>query len=93
VTNLARALEQLKERGLWVAGTVETGGTDPREEDLTGPLVVVVGSEHRGIRPLVLRQCDLRLTIPSASAIASLNVAAAATALLYEVARQRRTQL
>lgn len=89
VTNLARALDQLREAGLWVAGTVERGGASPSETDLTGPTVLVLGSEHRGIRPLVLKKCDIKLTIPSRAGIASLNVAAAATAVLYEAARQR----
>lgn len=90
VTNLARALAQLKEADYWIAGSVEEGGQDPAATDLSGPLVLVVGSEHKGIRPLVLRACDLLLTIPSSCGIASLNVAAATTALLYEIARQRR---
>ena len=90
VTNLARTLERLKERGFWVAGAVERGGLHPAESDLTGATALVVGNEHKGIRPLVLDKCDVRLTIPSGSAIASLNVAAATAALLYEAARQRR---
>lgn len=90
VTNLARALGELKEAGLWIAGAVERGGTHPADADLRGPLALVVGNEHKGLRPLVRRQCDLELTIPARGGIASLNVAAATTALLYEVARQRR---
>lgn len=90
VTNLARALDELKRAGLWVAGAVERGGTHPADADLSGPLALVVGNEHKGIRPLVLEKCDLQLTLPSASAIASLNVAAATAALLYEIVRQRR---
>jgi 23S rRNA (guanosine2251-2'-O)-methyltransferase len=93
VVNLARALDRLRDLGLWIAGTVESGGVHPAEADLEVPLVIVLGSEHSGIRPLVLKKCDLRLTIPSAAgAIASLNVAAAATAVLYEAARQRRAR-
>jgi 23S rRNA (guanosine2251-2'-O)-methyltransferase len=90
VTNLARALAQLKEAELWVAATVERGGVDPADADLSVPLVLVLGNEHKGIRPLVLKACDLQLTIPSRGEIASLNVSAATTALLYEAARQRR---
>ncbi len=90
VTNLAAALKEMKRVGLWVAGTVERGGAVPDQADLTGPLALVLGNEQKGIRPLVLRGCDMILTIPSHSNIASLNVAAAATALLAEVARQRR---
>ena len=89
VTNLARALEQMKEAGLWVLGAVERGGQLPRTADLRGPVALVLGSEEKGIRPLVRRGCDVLLTIPSRSPMAALNVAAAATALLYEAARQR----
>jgi len=90
VTNLARSLSRLREAGLWVAGAVEQGGVHPADAGLDGPLVLVVGNEQKGIRPLVLRQCDIRLTVPSASSIASLNVAAATALVLYEAARQRR---
>ena len=90
VTNLARALEQMKEAGLWVAGAVESGGVAPEQADLRGPAAIVLGNEQKGIRPLVRRGCDLLITIPSRSAIASLNVAAAGVTLLYEAARQRR---
>ena len=90
VTNLVRALDQLKEANVWVAGTVERGGQDPAAARLDGALALVLGNEQRGLRRLVLRACDLQLTIPSAGAIASLNVAAATAALFHEVARQRR---
>jgi 23S rRNA (guanosine2251-2'-O)-methyltransferase len=90
VTNLARALAQLKHAELWVVGTVESGGEPPERVDLTGPVAIVFGSEQRGMRPLVRSACDLLVTIPSLGRIASLNVAAAATALLYEASRQRR---
>lgn len=89
VTNLARALEQMQKAGLWVAGTVEKGGQLPEQVDLKGPLALVLGNEQKGIRPLVQKNCDIQLTIPSRSALASLNVAAAAAVLLYEVFRQR----
>ena len=92
VTNLAAALKEMKQAGLWVAGAVERGGAVPDQADLAGPLALVLGNEQKGIRPLVQRGCDMLLTIPSHSNIASLNVAAAATALLSEVARQRRGQ-
>ena len=90
VTNLARAIEQLKAAGVWVAATVEHGGGHPADADLTVSLALVLGSEQRGVRPLVLKHCDLALTIPSRAQIASLNVASATTAVLYEASRQRR---
>lgn len=92
-TNLARALEQAKAAGLWVAGSVVEGGQDPATLDLTGPLALVLGGEQKGIRPGVLKACDLKITLPTvASAVVSLNVATAATAMLYEIGRQRRCQ-
>ena len=94
VTNLARALEQAKAQGLWVAGSVVEGGQDPAKLDLTGPLALVLGSEQKGIRPGVLKACDLKITLPtSPSPVVSLNVATATTALLYEIGRQRRASI
>ena len=89
VTNLPRALKQLKSARLWIVGTVERDGCAPREVAWQEPTAVVLGSEQRGIRPLVLRQCDLRVTIPTPGPIAALNVAAATAIVLYEAARQR----
>jgi 23S rRNA (guanosine2251-2'-O)-methyltransferase len=92
VTNLARALEQIKEAGIWVVGAVEKGGVAPEQIELAGPTALVLGNEQKGIRPLVLRGCDIVCTIPPPrSSIGSLNVAAAATALLHEASRQRRS--
>ncbi|MBK8480465.1 MAG: 23S rRNA (guanosine(2251)-2'-O)-methyltransferase RlmB [Proteobacteria bacterium] len=92
VTNLTRALERLKELGVWVAGTVERGGQAPADVDLAGPLALVLGSEERGMRPGVAKACDYRLTIPTPGAMAALNVASATAILIYEAARQRRRQ-
>jgi len=89
VTNLVRTLEDLKERGLWVVGTVAEGGRAPWEVDQTSPTVLVLGAEGKGLRPLVLRVCDERVRIPMAGQVSSLNVAAAASITLYEVLRQR----
>ena len=89
VTNLSRALKQIRAAGLWIAGAVESGGMAPSEVDLTQPTAIVLGNEQRGIRPLVLKQCDLRLTIGTQGRFAALNVAAATAVLMYEAARQR----
>jgi 23S rRNA (guanosine2251-2'-O)-methyltransferase len=88
-TNLARALEELKESGVWVVGAVADGGEPPWKIDLKGPTALVLGAEGRGIRPLVLRGCDLLVQIPMAGRVASLNVGAAGACLLYEAMRQR----
>lgn len=89
VVNIARALEELKQAGVWVAGAVAQGGEPPWKTDLTGPVAVVLGAEGKGIRPLVLRGCDLLVRIPMFGKVASLNVGAAGAILLYETARQR----
>jgi 23S rRNA (guanosine2251-2'-O)-methyltransferase len=89
VVNLARALDELKEAGVWIAGAVADGGEPPWQVDLKGPIALVVGAEGKGIRPLVLRGCDLLIQIPMAGRVASLNVGAAGACLLYEAVRQR----
>jgi 23S rRNA (guanosine2251-2'-O)-methyltransferase len=89
VTNLARALGELKAAGLWIAGAVADGGEPPWKVDLKGPTALVLGAEGRGIRPLVLRGCDLLIQIPMVGHVASLNVGAAGACLLYEAMRQR----
>ncbi|MBW2731455.1 MAG: 23S rRNA (guanosine(2251)-2'-O)-methyltransferase RlmB [Deltaproteobacteria bacterium] len=89
VTNLARALRELKDAGVWIVGTVESGGQKPGDLDMVTPVALVLGSEHAGMRPLVRKQCDLLATIPTPGVIKALNVAAATTAVFYEAARQR----
>ncbi|MBI5478694.1 MAG: 23S rRNA (guanosine(2251)-2'-O)-methyltransferase RlmB [Deltaproteobacteria bacterium] len=89
VVNLARALDTLKQAGLWIAGGVAEEGSAPWEVDLTAPTALVVGAEGKGIRPLVLRQCDFLARIPMLGRVASLNVSVAGALLLYEALRQR----
>lgn len=88
-TNVARTLEELKEAGLWIAGSEVASSQPPWKCDLKVPLALVLGAEAAGIRPLVLKGCDMRLCIPMQGQVGSLNVAAAGAALLYEVLRQR----
>jgi 23S rRNA (guanosine2251-2'-O)-methyltransferase len=90
VTNVVSALETVKESGVWIYGSTASNGVSLWASDLTGPLCLVLGSEGEGLRPLVARTCDVLVTIPMAGRIGSLNVAAAAGVLCYEVARQRR---
>jgi 23S rRNA (guanosine2251-2'-O)-methyltransferase len=91
VVNVARALAELKEHELWIAGAVAGGGAKaPWEVDFTVPIALVLGAEGKGIRPLVQRGCDLLVEIPMAGQVASLNVGAAGAMLLYEIVRQRR---
>jgi 23S rRNA (guanosine2251-2'-O)-methyltransferase len=88
-TNLVHTLETMKKAGIWVYGGSPSSGMAPSAADLTGPVCLVLGSEGEGLRPLVERTCDGLLTIPMAGRVGSLNVAAAAAVLCYEVARQR----
>ncbi len=88
-TNIVQVLDILKKESIWVMGATAQGGRDPWTVDLTSPLCLVLGGEGEGLRPLVARTCDLLLTLPMRGKIGSLNVSAAATALCYEVVRQR----
>ena len=92
VTNLARAIAELKEAGLWMVAVATAERATPLWElDATMPMGLVVGEEGRGIRPLIAKSCDFAVAIPMhGSAVGSLNVSVATGAVLYEVARQRR---
>jgi 23S rRNA (guanosine2251-2'-O)-methyltransferase len=91
VTNLARAIEQLKEAEYWVYATAAEGDP-PAKIDFRGKVAVVMGNEGKGIRRNVLDHCDRVVTIPMFGHVESLNVATAAAILCYEVARQTRGQ-
>jgi 23S rRNA (guanosine2251-2'-O)-methyltransferase len=92
VTNVARALEELKERGVWCVGTSLEAKQAPWQLDLTAGVAIVIGGEAKGVRPLVLKTCDLTVRIPMAGQVGSLNAATAAGVLLYEVMRQRSSR-
>ncbi len=90
VTNLVRAVEQAKEAGAWViAAEAAPDAVPPASADLTGPLVLVIGSEGQGIGRLLRETCDLTVRIPLVGKVGSLNAATAGSILLYEVVRQR----
>jgi 23S rRNA (guanosine2251-2'-O)-methyltransferase len=89
VTNLSRALEQMKERGIWTVALAADGDRELGAVDLTAPTALVLGSEGSGVRPLVRKTCDHVARIPMAGQVGSLNVSAAGAVALYEVARQR----
>jgi 23S rRNA (guanosine2251-2'-O)-methyltransferase len=90
VTNLARALGELKEREVKVVGTSDDAEQTLYDLDLAGPLALVLGAEGRGLRQLTRSTCDALVRIPMAGAVESLNVSVAAGVCLYEVVRQRR---
>jgi 23S rRNA (guanosine2251-2'-O)-methyltransferase len=89
VRNLADWLGEAKGAGFWIWGADAGASQPPWEVDLSGPTVLVLGAEGKGIRPRVAAACDGLLTLPRRGRVESLNVSAAATALLFEAVRQR----
>ncbi|MDF2828422.1 MAG: methyltransferase, TrmH family, group 3 [Mycobacterium sp.] len=89
-TNLTRTLKSFSDAGLLVVGLDAGGDTELDEIDATGPMVVVVGSEGKGLSRLVRENCDAIVSIPMAGPTESLNASVAAGVVLAEVARQRR---
>ena len=87
-TNLVEAIKYLKSKNVWVIGTDAKGETCYRA-DLTGPLALVIGSEGKGIRRLVMENCDNVVSIPMNGKISSLNASVAAGVLIFESVRQR----
>jgi 23S rRNA (guanosine2251-2'-O)-methyltransferase len=92
VVNLVGAIEEMKERGLWIVGVDPDGKQLWTEYDYRSPVAVVLGGEHRGLRRLVREHCDILVRIPMLGKIESLNISVAAAVALYEVIRQRSKQ-
>jgi 23S rRNA (guanosine2251-2'-O)-methyltransferase len=90
VPNLVNCFKLLKEKGIWIFGTAGEAPQSLFDTDLTLPICLVVGSEEKGLRPLVAEQCDLHIAIPMQSALDSLNASVAAGIILFEAVRQRR---
>ncbi len=90
VRNLTDWLEEAKQAGFWIWGADADASQAPWDVDLAGPTILVLGGEGKGIRPRVASACDGSIALPQAGQTASLNVSAAATALLFEAVRQRR---
>ena len=90
VTNLSQTIDYLKNKGFWIYGADAYGGKNIREHNFRGPVVLVLGSEAKGIRPLVKKKCDFLVTIPMAGNFDSFNVAVAAGIIQYEIFFQRR---
>ena len=88
VTNLARTIEELKEKGLWFV-CADMEGTTMYDLNLTGPIGLVIGSEGEGVGRLVREKCDMAAAIPMKGNIDSLNASVAAGVLGYEIVRQR----
>lgn len=90
VVNLVRALEELKKAGLWVVGTAPKASVAVDAFDWRRAVVVVLGSEGKGMRPLVTATCDETVSVPLPGPIGALNVASVAAIVCYEICRQRR---
>jgi len=90
VTNLARALETIKEAGVWCVGLAAEADQAIADADLAARTAIVLGAEGGGLRRLTREHCDLLVRLPTAGALAHLNVSNAAAVALYELARQQR---
>jgi 23S rRNA (guanosine2251-2'-O)-methyltransferase len=89
VTNVVAFLHRARDRGFWAYGAAGEAAASYLSTDLTGRIVLVLGAEGRGLRPLVAKTCDALVSIPMDPAVESLNVSVAAALLLYEARRQR----
>ncbi|MCG4452214.1 23S rRNA (guanosine(2251)-2'-O)-methyltransferase RlmB [Pseudomonas sp. MMS21-TM103] len=92
VTNLARSLEKLQQRGLWVVGTAGEAEQELYQHDMTGPTVLVMGAEGKGMRRLTREHCDYLVKLPMAGSVSSLNVSVATGVCLFEALRQRSSK-
>lgn len=89
VSNLSNAISLAKKNGFWIAGSVVEGGEDLSEVSLPFPLGLIIGSEQKGIRDVVKKQIDIKVTIPMKNARLSFNAAQATTILCYEITKQK----
>jgi 23S rRNA (guanosine2251-2'-O)-methyltransferase len=89
VTNLARTLNELKERNIWIIGTSDDAPKTLYQVDLKGPTALVLGAEGDGMRQLTRKTCDELISIPMCGGVESLNVSVASGVCLYEARRQR----
>lgn len=89
VTNLVATLKDLKKAGYWVIGLEMEGSVDYKTQDYLGKIVVIIGSEGKGISRLVKEECDFLVNIPMVGHVTSLNASVSASILFYEVLRNR----
>ncbi|CAG9622240.1 23S rRNA (guanosine(2251)-2'-O)-methyltransferase RlmB [Sutcliffiella rhizosphaerae] len=89
VTNLARTVDELKERGIWIFGTDAKGKVDYRNMDGSLPIGLIIGSEGKGMARLLREKCDFLVSLPMVGKVTSLNASVAASLLMYEVFRKR----
>ncbi|MTI69879.1 MAG: 23S rRNA (guanosine(2251)-2'-O)-methyltransferase RlmB [Firmicutes bacterium] len=89
VTNISATIEELKEKGLWIYGTDMDGDSYYYQQELRGPIGIVIGSEGSGMNRLVKEKCDFLVKIPMKGKVSSLNASVAASVIMYEILRQR----
>ncbi len=92
VTNLVRAMEDLKEAGYWLVGLDETAEKSYTEVDYTSPTGIVMGGEGNGLHELTRKRCDFVVSLPTTGPVKSLNVSVATGVVLFEALRQRHTK-
>lgn len=90
VNNLSQTVSQLKDRGVWIAGTDALGSQDYRTMDATLPLAIIIGSEGKGMSRILKESCDFLYHLPMVGQVTSLNASVAASLLMYEVLRKRQ---
>ena len=90
VTNLARCMRDLQQLGIWLVGTADAAQQTLYDQDLKGPIAIVMGGEGKGLRRLTQEQCDFLVSLPMLGIVESLNVSVAAGVCLFEALRQRR---
>lgn len=89
VTNLSRTLQKLQQKGIWIAGTAGEAEASIYQQNLTGPLALVMGAEGKGMRRLTREHCDYLVKLPMLGSVSSLNVSVATGVCLFEIRRQR----
>ncbi|MFS1514696.1 23S rRNA (guanosine(2251)-2'-O)-methyltransferase RlmB [Chengkuizengella sp. SCS-71B] len=89
VTNLGQTIDKLKKQGIWIAGADVSAEENIYRTDLTLPIGIVIGNEHKGIGRLIKEKCDFLIKLPMYGQINSLNASVAAGVIMYEVVRQR----
>ena len=92
VTNLARTLRELQQRGVWIIGTAGEAEKSIYQSDVTGPVALVMGAEGKGMRRLTREHCDLLVNLPMAGSVSSLNVSVATGVCLFEIVRQQTSK-
>lgn len=90
VTNLARTMKELQERGIWIVGAAGDAEQTVYQQSLGGPLAIVMGAEGHGLRRLTREHCDYLINIPMAGEVSSVNVSVATGICLFEAVRQRQ---